>query len=45
MSAISAIDLALWDIKAKALEIPIWQLAGGMHRGGVRVYANGWFET
>ena len=44
MSAISSIDLALWDLKAKALEIPVWQLAGGMHRDTVRVYANGWFE-
>ena len=44
MTAISAIDLALWDLKAKALEIPVWQLAGGMHREKVRVYANGWFE-
>jgi galactonate dehydratase len=44
MSAISAIDLALWDIKAKSLEIPVWELAGGMHRDKVRVYANGWFE-
>ena len=32
MSAISAIDLALWDMKAKMLDIPVWQLAGGMHR-------------
>jgi galactonate dehydratase len=44
MSAISAIDLALWDLKAKSLEIPVWELAGGMHRDRVRVYANGWFE-
>ncbi|MDA1279772.1 MAG: mandelate racemase/muconate lactonizing enzyme family protein [Chloroflexi bacterium] len=44
MSAISAIDLALWDLKAKMLEIPVWELAGGMHRERVRVYANGWFE-
>ena len=44
MSAISAIDLALWDLKAKSLEIPVWELAGGMHRDKVRVYANGWFE-
>ena len=44
MSAISAIDLALWDLKAKSLEIPVWELAGGMHRERVRVYANGWFE-
>ena len=44
MSAISAIDLALWDLKAKTLDIPVWELAGGMHRDRVRVYANGWFE-
>ena len=44
MSAISAIDLALWDLKAKSLDIPVWELAGGMHREKVRVYANGWFE-
>ena len=44
MSAISAIDLALWDLKAKSLEIPVWELAGGMHRDRVRIYANGWFE-
>ncbi len=44
MSAISAIDLALWDLKAKSLDVPVWELAGGMHRDKVRVYANGWFE-
>ena len=44
MSAISAIDLALWDLKAKSLDIPVWELAGGKHRDNVRVYANGWFE-
>ncbi len=44
MSAIAAIDLALWDIKARSLGIPVWQLAGGKHREGVPVYANGWFE-
>ena len=44
MSAIAAIDLALWDLKAKSLGIPVWELAGGMHRDKVRVYANGWFE-
>ena len=44
MSAIAAIDLALWDIKAKAHEMPVWELAGGKHRDEVKVYANGWFE-
>ena len=41
--AISAIDEALWDIKGKALGVPVWQLLGGKVRDEVRVYANGWF--
>lgn len=44
MSAIAAIETALWDLKAKSLGIPVWELAGGRHRDNVRVYANGWFE-
>ena len=28
-AAVSAIDLALWDIKGKALELPVWELLGG----------------
>jgi len=43
MSAISAIDLALWDLKAKALGVPVYELAGGRVRDSVRLYANGWF--
>ena len=43
MSAISAIDLALWDIKAKALGVPVFELLGGKSRDQVPVYANGWF--
>ena len=43
MSAISAIDLALWNIKAKALGVPVWELLGGRSRDRVPVYANGWF--
>jgi galactonate dehydratase len=38
MSAISAIDIALWDIKGKALGVPVWQLLGGQVRDKVRVY-------
>ncbi|MEB3364814.1 hypothetical protein SDC49_18660 [Lactobacillus sp. R2/2] len=38
MSAISAIDIALWDIKGKALGVPIYQLLGGPTRNKVRVY-------
>lgn len=45
MSAIAAIDLALWDIKAKALGVPVYELAGGPTRDSIRTYANGWYET
>ena len=44
MSAISAIDLALWDLKGKALGVPVFELLGGKVRDAIPVYANGWFE-
>ena len=44
MSAISAIDMALWDIKGKALGVPCWSLLGGKCREGVPCYANCWFS-
>ncbi|SDV48764.1 mandelate racemase/muconate lactonizing enzyme family protein [Chitinasiproducens palmae] len=40
--AISAIELALWDIKAKTLNVPVFELLGGKIRDSVRLYANGW---
>ena len=38
-SAISAIDMALWDIKGKALGVPVYELLGGPTRDRIRVYA------
>lgn len=40
MSAISAIDIACWDIKGKALGVPVYQLLGGKTREKVRCYAS-----
>lgn len=39
-SAISGVDMALWDIKGKALGVPIYELLGGPTRSRVRVYAH-----
>ena len=43
MTAIAAVDTALWDIKGKALGVPVYQLLGGQAREDVMVYghANG----
>ena len=38
MSAIAGIDQALWDIKGKALNVPVYQLLGGRCRDKLKVY-------
>jgi len=39
-SALSGIDQALWDIKGKALGVPVYELLGGPTRDRIRVYAH-----
>ena len=41
-AGIAAIEQALWDIKGKALGLPVYELLGGKCREKVRMYANGW---
>ncbi|HEY7283685.1 MAG TPA: mandelate racemase/muconate lactonizing enzyme family protein, partial [Actinomycetota bacterium] len=43
--AISAIDMALWDLKGKILGQPVYRLLGGAQRRRIRVYANGWYTN
>ena len=40
MSAISGIDQALWDLKGRALGVPVWELLGGHVRDHIQ--ANAW---
>ena len=43
MSALAGVEIALWDLKGKALGVPVYQLLGGKVRDRVPCYANGWF--
>jgi galactonate dehydratase len=38
MSALSGLDIALWDLKGKRLGVPVWSLLGGLTRDKVKVY-------
>ena len=40
-TALSGIDIALWDLKGKLLDQPVWKLLGGANRKKIRCYANG----
>lgn len=44
IQAMAGIDIALWDIKGKALGQPIWKLLGGRFRDTLRVYSSNMFQ-
>lgn len=44
-TALSGLDIALWDLKGKILGQPVYKLLGGAHRKEIRVYANGWYTN
>jgi len=44
-TALSAVDIALWDLKGKILGKPVYTLLGGAHTKRIRVYANGWYTN
>jgi D-galactarolactone cycloisomerase len=45
IEAISAVDIALWDLKGKAVGLPVWALLGGKSRDGLRPYATGLYRS
>ena len=45
MTALSALETAMWDVSARALDVPVHRLLGGRMRDRVRAYANGWFSN
>lgn len=44
MSAISGVEMCLWDIAAKDLGVPVYRLFGGKCNDWVKGYANGWYS-
>jgi len=43
-TALSALDIALWDIEGKRLGVPVYRLLGGAHRTALRGYASHWLQ-
>ncbi|HJN58577.1 MAG TPA: mandelate racemase/muconate lactonizing enzyme family protein [Dehalococcoidia bacterium] len=43
-SLIAGFDIALWDVKGKYSNMPIYNLLGGRFRNPVRLYCNSWFD-
>ena len=43
-SALSAFEIACWDLMGQALGVPVWKLLGGRFRDRVTAYANGWYQ-
>jgi galactonate dehydratase len=43
-SAITGVETAMWDIKGKALGVPVYELLGGRTRDRIKLYANGWYR-
>ncbi len=45
MTALAAVDIALWDIAGKALGQPVWKLLGAAEAQPMRVYFSHWSQT
>jgi galactonate dehydratase len=43
MTALSAVEMALWDVSARELGVPVYRLLGGKCNDRVKAYANAWF--
>lgn len=41
VAAISAIDMALWDVLGRSLDVPVWRLLGGLTHASLPAYASG----
>ncbi|MEM3277478.1 MAG: mandelate racemase/muconate lactonizing enzyme family protein [Thermoplasmata archaeon] len=44
-TALSAVDIASWDIIGKILKTPVYKILGGEYRNRIRAYANGWYDN